>query len=110
MEATLDPFACLANPIRRLVLDELRNGPSTVEALWQKVTSFKRASRSSFSEHLAILKSAGMVTVTARRTERIYELNPEGFAPVFEWVDVYEAFWSDKLENLATYLDKKSQS
>jgi len=110
MEATLDPFACLANPIRRLVLDELRNGPSTVEALWQKVTSFKRASRSSFSEHLSILKSAGMVTVTARRTERIYELNPEGFAPVFEWVDVYEAFWSDKLENLATYLDKKNQS
>lgn len=108
MEATADAFACLANPIRRRVLDELRGGPSTVEALWQRVTEFKQTSRSSFSEHLAVLRKAGMVSVSVRKTERVYELDPAGFAPVFDWVDHYEAFWSEKLDNLSRYLDQKS--
>lgn len=105
MEATADAFACLANPIRRMVLDELRNGPSTVEALWRKVTEFKKSSRSSFSEQLAVLRNAGMVSVTIRKAERIYELDPSGFAQVFDWVNYYEAFWDSKLSNLTNYLD-----
>lgn len=107
MDVTLDPFMCLANPIRRSVLDLLVRGPLNVEELWTKVSLTKRLSRSSFSEHLAVLRNARMVTVSNRRTERIYNLNPDGFAPVFDWVSHYEAFWDDKLSNLATYLSNQ---
>ncbi len=107
MNATADCFSCLANPIRRLVLDELRNGPSTVEALWQKVSQHRPSSRSGFSEHLAVLRSARMVSVTVRRTVRVYELDPAGFVPVMDWVDQYDAFWTQKLANLSNYLEKK---
>lgn len=49
-----------------------------------------------------------MVTVSTKRTERIYELCSDGFAPVVDWVSVYDAFWNDKLANLSSYLDKKA--
>lgn len=106
MEAILDPFACLANPIRRGVLDALRGGPLTVEQLWDRVTEVKKVSRSSFSEHLQVLRQARMVAVLARRTERIYSLNQEGFTPVLDWVQVYEVFWDEKLTSLGKYLEK----
>ena len=107
MDVTLDPFMCLANPIRRSVLDQLVLGPQNVDDLWTKVSRTKRLSRSSFSEHLAVLRNARMVNVSIRRTERIYELSPDGFAPVFDWVSHYEAFWDDKLSKLSTYLNNK---
>lgn len=108
MVTALDPFTCLANPIRRSVLDLLVQGPLNVEELWIKITRSRKLSRSSFSEHLAVLRNAQMVTVSIRRTERIYELCPEGFTPVFDWVSHYEAFWDGKLSNLSTYLDKRA--
>lgn len=107
MDVTIDPFMCLANPIRRSVLDQLVLGPQNVDDLWKKVSRLKRLSRSSFSEHLAVLRNARMVTVSIRRTERIYELSQDGFAPVFDWVSHYEAFWDDKLSNLSTFLRKE---
>lgn len=103
----LDPFLCLANPIRRLVLDQLILGPMNVDELWTKVSKTRKLSRSSFSEHLAVLRNARMVSVSVRRTERIYELSPDGFSPVFDWVSHYEAFWDEKLTNLSAYLNKK---
>lgn len=109
MQAVIDPFGCLANPIRRSVLDALRFGPLNVEQLWEKVQGAKKLSRSSFSEHLGVLRQANMVSVTVRRTERIYELSPDGFAPVFDWVQVYEAFWDEKLQNLSHYLDQRNK-
>ncbi|MBL8065191.1 MAG: winged helix-turn-helix transcriptional regulator [Chthonomonadaceae bacterium] len=107
MDVALDPFMCLANPIRRSVLDHLILGPLNVDELWTKVSQTRKLSRSSFSEHLAVLRNARMVTVSIRRTERLYELSPDGFTPVFDWVSHYEAFWDDKLSNLSTYLSKK---
>lgn len=107
MVTALDPFTCLANPIRRSVLDLLMQGPLNVEALWGKVTQTRKLSRSSFSEHLAVLRNAQMVTVSIRRTERIYELCPDGFTPVIDWVSHYEAFWDDKLTNLSAYLSNR---
>lgn len=108
MDSVCDPFVCLANPVRRSVLDQLRLGPLNVEDLWQRTSQTKKISRSSFSEHLALLRKARMVTVSTKRTERIYELCSDGFAPVVDWVSVYDAFWNDKLANLSSYLDKKA--
>lgn len=107
MELASDPFKCLANPIRRSVLAALRQQPMSVEQLLTIAQEWKAISQSTLSEHLAVLRQAGMVSVQARATERIYSLRREGFTEVFDWVKEYEAFWDQKLDNLAKYLDKE---
>ena len=52
-----DIFGALANPARRTILDELRNGPRTAGDL----TGLLEQSRSAASEHLAVLREAGLV-------------------------------------------------
>lgn len=106
MEAAADSFRCLANPIRRSVLDQLRFRPLSVEQLFTRIIAIKKISLSSFSEHLSVLKRAGMVEVEVRATERIYSLRKEGFTEVLDWAREYEQFWDQRLSRLGDYLDR----
>lgn len=106
MEATADAFKCLANPIRRSVLDQLRVSPLSVEQIFTRIIAIKKISLSSLSEHLSLLKRAGMVEVEVRATERIYSLRQDGFEDVLDWAKEYELFWDQKLKRLGDYLDR----
>ncbi|MGP3977694.1 ArsR/SmtB family transcription factor [Streptomyces sp. 8N114] len=95
-------FAALASPVRREVLGLLRdNGPQPVTEL---AAHFAMA-RPSFSEHLRVLREAGLVSETRSGRQRLYRLEAAALYEVQEWLNPFERFWREKLSNLRDLLD-----
>lgn len=85
---TPDAFAAIADPNRRLLLEELRRGSRTVNELAALLPGI---SRPAVSQHLKALLDCNLVGVRAAGTSRIYSLAPDGMTPVSLWVD---QFWN----------------
>lgn len=84
---TTDPFAAIADPNRRYLLEELRRSPKTVNDLAQGLP----ISRPAVSQHLKALLDCNLVTVETNGTKRIYSVNNSGFNRLNLWLD---QFWS----------------
>src|ERR1043166_10231685 len=67
-------LAALADPTRRTVFERLRSGPRSVKALAQGMP----VSRPAVSQHLKVLKEAGLVTDRPEGNRRVYYVDPEG--------------------------------
>lgn len=89
-EKSLD---ALADPTRRLLLQELAQGPQSVSALASRLP----VSRPAVSQHLKALKDADLATDQAQGTRRIYRINPQGLEALRQWLD---AFWDTAMQNL----------
>ncbi|MEV4457909.1 metalloregulator ArsR/SmtB family transcription factor [Microbispora sp. NPDC049633] len=95
-------FAALASPVRREVLRLLReHGPQSVQDL---ASRFAMA-RPSFSEHLRVLREAGLVSERRDGRRRLYRLEPVPLVQVRDWLDPYERFWRGRLSALRHLLD-----
>jgi DNA-binding transcriptional ArsR family regulator len=81
----------LADPTRRQVFERLRHGPRPVNLLAQGLP----VSRPAVSQHLKVLKDAGLVEERSEGVRRIYSLRKEGLRELREWLD---SFWGDALE------------
>lgn len=77
----------LGDATRRAILDRLLGGPLPVGELADEFP----ISRPAISQHLKILKEADLVVDRAEGTQRLYEINPEGFESLREYFD---QFWS----------------
>jgi DNA-binding transcriptional ArsR family regulator len=80
----------LGDPTRRAVLNLLRDGPMPVAEIARKFP----ISRPAISQHLRVLKDAGLVTDSAVATRRLYELNPDAFVSLRAYFD---EFWTAAL-------------
>jgi DNA-binding transcriptional ArsR family regulator len=100
---TTDPFGAIANPIRRDLLAQLRAGPKPVHVL---AAPFPRG-RPAISEHLQILRDAGLVREERRGRERYYHLEARPLLAVRDWVAAYEQFWQDRFADLEQLLDEE---
>lgn len=74
----MDPFAALADPVRRDLVVRLARGPARVVDL----AAAHAISRPAISRHLRLLTEAGLVTAEDRGRERHYRLERSGLAPV----------------------------
>ena len=83
--ASSDVFSALASPVRRSLLELLSDKPHTVNELADRFDM----RRPSVSEHLKILKDAGLVEDVAAGTRRIYRLNPVALAALRDQLDTY---------------------
>lgn len=101
--ARIDPFAAVADPTRRALLDRLRQGDAAVTAL---AAGFKM-SRPAVSQHLRVLREAHLVRERpgADGRQRIYQLTPEPLREVAEWAEAYGAFWEANLASLKRHLE-----
>jgi DNA-binding transcriptional ArsR family regulator len=84
-------FGALADPTRREVFERLAARPSSVGELAGQLP----VSRPAVSQHLRVLKDAGLVVAHSAGARRIYRLDPEGVAMVREYLD---QFWRRSLE------------
>jgi DNA-binding transcriptional ArsR family regulator len=91
-------LAALADPTRRQLIERLRAGPRAVGELARGVP----VSRPAVSQHLAVLKAAGLVKDSAAGTRRVYELDPKGLGAIRAWVD---DMWGDALARFGAQLD-----
>ena len=83
-----DPFAAIAEPNRRKLLEAVRRSPSTVNSLTEILPDI---SRPAVSQHLRALLDANLVNVRAEGTRRIYSINDAGFDRLNVWLD---QFWT----------------
>ncbi|MFI6482123.1 ArsR/SmtB family transcription factor [Nonomuraea sp. NPDC050663] len=96
-------FAALANATRREVLRLLRDqGPQPVQALADHFDM----RRPSLSEHLKVLREAGLVSEERQGRQRVYRLEAAPLAEVQDWLHPYERFWREKLRGLGDLLDR----
>lgn len=98
---TTDVFNALGSPVRRELLGLLLAGPQPVNAL---ADHFDMA-RPSVSEHLKVLRDAGLVSESRDGRQRLYRLEAEPLADVREWLAPYERFWRGRLKDLRQLLD-----
>jgi DNA-binding transcriptional ArsR family regulator len=94
-------FEVLAEPMRRRILDLLRERPRLVGEL----TAELGLSQPGTSKHLRVLREAGLVKVRADAQRRWYELDPAPLAEVDEWLSPYRWMWADRFDALERHLD-----
>ncbi len=82
---TYDGFAALANPTRREIFERLARSSASVGDLAAELP----VSRPAVSQHLKVLKEAGLVSERAAGTRRIYRLNPTAVAALRDQLDTY---------------------
>ena len=84
-------FAALADPTRREVFERLAAGPRSVGDLAEGLP----VSRPAVSQHLKVLKGAGLVSDRPEGARRVYQIDPEGLGQLRAWLD---RFWDGALE------------
>lgn len=95
-------FRALGDPTRRALFERLMRGEAAVVDL----TASMNVSQPAVSQHLAVLRDSALVTVRQEGRNRFYRARPEGLAPLFDWLAHYREFWPQKLDRLATMLEK----
>ena len=83
-------LTALADPTRRAIFERLARSPSAVGELARELP----VSRPAVSQHLKVLKSAGLVTDQAVGTRRVYSVDSAGLAEIR---DYFEQFWQQSL-------------
>jgi DNA-binding transcriptional ArsR family regulator len=87
-------FAALADPTRRRVFEKLSSGPKSVGAIARGLP----VSRPAVSQHLRVLKDAGLVADRPEGTRRVYCIDPHGLGLLRKWLD---QFWDAALQAYA---------
>jgi DNA-binding transcriptional ArsR family regulator len=101
----LTTFEVLSLPARRRIIEQLRGGPASVSELSgalglpQPITS----------KHLRVLRDSGFVSVRPDAQRRWYELRPEPFAELAQWLEPYRWMWEDRLDKLGRLLDEEEE-
>ena len=95
-------FAALHDPTRRAVLERLRDGPRPVGEIAKGLP----VTRPAVSQHLKVLKEAGLVDDRSEGTRRIYHIDPKGLGAMRAWLD---QFWDSALTALAAEIEKDAK-
>ena len=96
-------FAALAEPMRLAIVERLAERPMAVGELAAGLP----VTRPAVSQHLKVLKDAGLVRDQAEGTRRIYSLDPAGLGPIRAWLD---RFWDQALASYAVVAEREDVS
>ena len=97
-----DALAALADPTRRAVFERLRGGPASVG----DIAADLPVSRPAVSQHLKVLKEAGLVRDEAHGARRVYEVDATGLGELRAWL---ERFWDEALEAYKAEVERSPQ-
>ncbi len=99
--AAIEAFGALGEPTRRAIFERLAQGPAAVGDLAADLP----VTRPAVSQHLKVLKAAGLVAESPEGTRRIYRLDPRGIGAMRDWLD---AHWISALGDFAHYVDQQA--
>jgi DNA-binding transcriptional ArsR family regulator len=100
-----DIFRALADPTRRAVFEKLAGGEMTVTELRAGL----KVSQPAVSQHLGVLREAGLVSERRVGRNAYYRADPEGLDPLLGWIERYRAFWPARIEKLKAVLKDMDQ-
>ena len=95
-------LVALADGTRRTIFERVAVRPSAVGELARGLP----VSRPAVSQHLRVLKEAGLVTESAEGTRRVYRLDPRGIAAMREWLD---GLWGSALDAFKDFADQQAE-
>jgi len=95
-------LASLADPTRRKILEKLRDGPRSVGAIASELP----VSRPAVSQHLKVLKDAGLVVDRAEGSRRVYCIDPHGLGPLRAWFD---QFWDQAMSSFQQEVERTAK-
>ena len=95
-------LGALGDPTRRAIFERLARGPSAVGALAAGLP----VSRPAVSQHLRVLKDAGLAVDAAEGTRRIYRLDPRGIGAMRDWLDEH---WTGALAAFEEYVNNNEE-
>ncbi|WP_394845773.1 metalloregulator ArsR/SmtB family transcription factor [Pendulispora brunnea] len=101
----MDVFAAIAEPSRRLLLEQLVGGGRTAGEL---VDALPALSQPGVSKHLRVLREVGLVDVRVDAQRRVYTLRPERLAEIDTWLEPYRKLWAWHLDALEAHLASKA--
>jgi DNA-binding transcriptional ArsR family regulator len=95
-----EALQALADPTRREILERLRGGPLPVGAVAQGLP----VSRPAVSQHLRVLKDAGLVSEQRQGTKRLYGVSPRGLVELRRYLD---RFWGEVLQSFKAEAERE---
>jgi DNA-binding transcriptional ArsR family regulator len=95
-------LTALADPTRRTIFERVGAAPGAVV----EIAAGLPVSRPAVSQHLKVLKEAGLVIDTPEGTRRVYRLDPRGLGALRDWLD---RFWGDQLAAFKDFADSQQE-
>jgi DNA-binding transcriptional ArsR family regulator len=97
----MDKFSALSDPTRRKIIEILANdGPLSATDICEKF----QVSPPAISQHLKVLREAGLVWVEKRAQQRIYQINPDAMLELQDWVKQMTQLWRRRFDALDALL------
>ena len=96
--AAVSAFGALGDPTRRSIFERLAQKPAAVGEIADRLP----VSRPAVSQHLKVLKAAGLVSESTQGTRHVYRIDPRGVGAMRDWLDQY---LGDALEAFKTYAE-----
>ncbi|MDP3853310.1 helix-turn-helix transcriptional regulator [Phenylobacterium sp.] len=93
----------LADPTRRAVFERVAGSAEITVA---ELTRGSGVTQGAISQHLKSLKQAGLVAERPEGRNVYYRAQPEGLAPLVDWMSHYAVFWRGRLDNLRDLLEE----
>lgn len=101
----MDTFIALGDPTRRRIIESLALGEASFGELADKF----EMSRPAVSQHLKVLREAGIVSSRADAQRRIYRLSDDGLDEIDAWLGKVQKFWSQRLDRLEQVLGEPDE-
>ena len=97
----MEAFAALADDTRLRIVEELGRGERAVGDLVKRFD----LRQPTISQHLKVLKEAGLVRVRPDAQRRLYSIEPEGFRVIELWLERHRRTWAKRLDALEHHMD-----
>jgi DNA-binding transcriptional ArsR family regulator len=107
MESLTDVLSAISHPTRRAIIGRLAQGP----ARFLDIAEPFDVALNAVTKHLKMLERAGLIEREKRGREVLISLRPQGLRQVADWVNEYERFWNERLDEFQGYFtqDKRSR-
>ena len=102
----MDTFAALADRTRRDIVEVLAAGEQSFGNLADRFD----ISRPAVSQHLKVLKEAGLVSARADAQRRIYRLDDDALSDIERWLERVRQFWNPRLDALERALSNGDEN
>jgi DNA-binding transcriptional ArsR family regulator len=96
-------LSALGDPTRQAIVELLSGGPRAVGEIARDLP----VSRPAVSQHLRVLKEAGLVQSRIDAQRRLYRVRIEPLAELDDWLEPYRRLWEERLDRLEEHLDRR---